>query len=331
MTTTAVEERYRIAPQLRHYEQNEPYLRPYLTFTARPNLRTPVFSTDAEGYRLSASPGGVVDSASWLAGGGGGLVVGGSWTFGVGATADAATLPSQLAFLTGTPQLNLGICTSNSLQNLISAIPFLEAATTIVYCSNATTLLTSLQTLGLNDVYGPIRFESMLAALGAGALAEMVQRALSRASDWTTKLQIPRGTRTSAEADEAELDARLEDALRRMLRDLRMLWRCRPPGARVLCCLQPFADPTARDFTPEERELHDLNAERRGAGTGLRKFVLSRWDAYRRRLEADCAAQGIPFLDLPAASFAGWSFMDEWHMTDAGYRQAAERIAGALS
>jgi hypothetical protein len=313
-----------LAPQMGDYERNEQHLRPYVTFAARPNLRSAVINTDAEGFRLSAAADGTVSSAGWLAGGGGGLVLGGSWTFGVGATCDGATVPSRLAGLSGSPQLNLGICTANTLQSLIAAIPFLEAAETIVTCNNATAVLTSLNSLGLNEIFGPIRYESMLAGLGAASIGHIAERAIGGAVDGAARLELPR--QAAPPAAGADLDARLDASLQRQVRDLRVLSRARRPGSRLLFCHQPFCDPSLRRLTPEERELFDRLAARRAPGTGLRKFVLTRWEACGRRIAAECALLGIDFLDLPADRFTGWSFLDEWHMTDHGYRQAAELI-----
>jgi lysophospholipase L1-like esterase len=36
-------------------------------------------------------------------------------------------------------------------------------------------------------------------------------------------------------------------------------------------------------------------------------------------------------MDLPAAEFEGWSFLDRVHLTDLGYQQVASRICEALS
>jgi hypothetical protein len=322
--------RYRLVPQMQVYDGNEPHLRPYVTFTARPNWRTDVLNTDGEGFRLSASPAGPIGSAGWLAAGGGGLVLGGSWAFGVGATCDEATLPSRLAFLSGTPQLNLGICTGNTLQFLIATLPFLEAASTIVVCNGLATVLVALQTLGLNEVFEPIRFESLLAGLGTAPIARVVERALTGAVDGAPALRVPRRRPAVAGAGPAELEALIEATLQRQVRDLRLLCRARLPHTRVLFCHQPVCDPADRELSPEERELFELGAARRMVGSGIREHVQERWDAYGSRLAAECAALSVGFLDLRARLFTGWSFIDEFHMTDHGYRQAAELVWKAL-
>lgn len=314
-----VEERYRRAPQLREYDRNDVHLRPYVTFAARPHLRTPVFSTDADGFRVSTSPSGDVDTGGWVAGGGGGLVLGGSFTFGVGATRDGATLPSRLAALLGTPQLNLGICAGNSTQELISAIPFLELARTVCVCGGANTILAALQSAGLNETYGPLFFEVALARLGAAPVG-----GLGPASGRTGP------ARPAPARRRLDMEGRLEAGLRRQVRDLRILSRALPDGSRLLFCLQPFAVPPLRDLVPEERELHDLHAAQQGWWLAIRDFLAARWESCGRRLAADCAGLGVSFLDLAADRFTGWSFLDSVHMTDAGYQQAAALVAEAL-
>jgi hypothetical protein len=322
--------RHRLVPQMSVYDDNQPYLRPYVTFTARPSWRSAVLNTDAEGFRLSASPAGPIDAAGWLGGGGGGLMLGGSWTFGVGATCDAATLPSRVALLSGTPQLNLGICAGNTLQSLIAAIPFLEAATTIVVGNSMATLLTAIQTLGLNGIFAPLRFESLLAGLGAAPIARVVEQALTGVVDGAPRLRVPRRTPAAAGAGPDQMAALIEAALLRQVRDLRILCRAKSSHTRVLVCHQPVCDPSSRELAPEERELHDLGAARRMVGRSLREHVHARWEGYGRRIAAECSALSVRFLDLHAQRFTGWSFVDEYHMTDDGYRQAAELVCEAL-
>jgi hypothetical protein len=321
-----LEERYRLAPQLREYDRSEPFLRPYLTFSARPMIRSSVLNTDAEGFRVSSSPAGPVDSARWLEGGGGGLVLGGSFTFGIGATCDAATVPSQLASLLGTAQLNVGVCAGNSLQELIAALPFLHATTTVVVCGGVNTILAGLQSLGLNETFGPLFFESALAGLGTAPIGRMLQLATGAAR--SDRMRPPRVPPRSG--DGAGLEERLDRALGRLLRDVRVLSRASRDGARVLFCLQPFASPALRELRPEERRLLEVNARQEGAWSAMRDFMTAHWEWSARRLSADCSTLGVQFLDLSARRFTGWSFLDHVHMTDDGYRQVAELVAEAL-
>jgi hypothetical protein len=352
------ERRYQLVPQFEQYDANELYLRPYLTFGSRPGIDGPWFRTDALGYRLSTSPRGDIDCDRWLELGGGGIMLGGSYVFGVGATGDGATLPSRLADLSGVPQLNLGIYAGNSLQELIAAVPFLHAASTVLVCSGINNVFAALQSLGHNERYGPLFLEGALATLGRAPIADLAATvkpargqpdagsvgadagsvgadagsvgANGGADGADRRAAEAAAVRPSAVLTDEELSARMSAALDRQLRDLGVLAGAVRGRTRVLFCLQPFADPVLREPVPEERELFDLHQQRQGEWTRPRDFVATHWDGYARRAAEGCARLGVDFLDLPARRFTGWSFYDRVHMTDHGYRQAAEIIWEAL-
>ncbi|MEH1015951.1 hypothetical protein V6U90_22930 [Micromonospora sp. CPCC 206060] len=319
--------RYRLVPQFAQYDANELFLRPYVTFLSRPGIDNPVFHTDAVGFRLSDSPAGTVDTARWQELGGGGLVLGGSFVFGVGASSDATTLPSQLAHLSGMPQLNLGIYAGNSLQELIAAVPFLAQASTVVVASGINNVFASLQSLGYNELYGPLFFEGALATLGRTPIVD-----LTAAVDGAGPAGVDdraahaAGQVLPSAVDHDDLAARMAAARDRQLRDLRILANAVRDDARVLFCLQPFADPVLREPTEPERELLSLHQERQGPWLTARNHVAANWDGYAGQLAEGCKHLGVDFLELPARQFTGWSFYDRVHMTDHGYRQVAETI-----
>ncbi|MEV0730749.1 SGNH/GDSL hydrolase family protein [Polymorphospora sp. NPDC050346] len=318
--------RYELVPQFEQYDANELFLRPYVTFVSRPGIDNPVFRTDRLGYRLSDSGQGPVDSDRWRDLDGG-IVLGGSFVFGVGASGDGTTLPSRLAHRSGVPYLNLGIYAGNSLQELVAAVPFLAAARSVLICSGINNVFASLQSLGHNEVYGPLFFEGALATLGRTPIVDLAAAVAEpgrgipdqRAAD--TAGQVLPSTDTGD-----HLAARMTAALDRQLRDLRIIAGAARPDARVLFCLQPFADPVLRTPTPPERELFDLARERQGPWLTARDYVAANWDAYADRMAAGCAELGVDFVDLTARRFTGWSFYDRVHMTDHGYQQAADII-----
>ena len=79
-------ERYARVPCMRAYDALEPHLLPNLGLASARHLRTPVVTTDGEGLRRTPGPDGdLVDTATprhLLAG----VLVGASFTFGVGAS-----------------------------------------------------------------------------------------------------------------------------------------------------------------------------------------------------------------------------------------------------
>jgi hypothetical protein len=320
-------DRYRLLPQLRDYDAVGPYPRPYTVFGARSCASTDVVSTDALGYRRSRSAAcGVVDTGNW-AQVGGGLVVGGSFVFGVGATADAHSIPSLLAGSTGAAQLNLGIVGANAAQELISALPFLDSARTVAVCTGFNTAYASLQSLGLNEVYGPLFFEGAIADRGADRLTPSPD-GIPPMRNEVRPAAVPSG----GELTERDMAVRLDAAASRQLRALATFAAVCRDRARLLFCLQPLADPELRDLVPQEAELFDALRSRRYASPwqGVTGFLAANWCHYRDRLAAGCAELSVDFVDLAADRFAGWSFVDRVHMTDLGYRQAAELIGEAL-
>ncbi|WP_131743248.1 hypothetical protein [Actinomadura roseirufa] len=303
----------------------ELYPHPFLGFTLAPGHRSDVINIDDEGFRLSASPFGTVDSTSWLADGGGGIILGNSVALGLAATADRFTPASHLAELTGTRWLNLGLCASISLQELVAAAPFLHAASSVAILGGGTDLVNLLGSMTPDGLYGTISYERTfndvnqvpvfdLAALAAGkAVPDMDERRLA-----------PRATRPW---DLAEVETRMREAARRRLRDLRTLARAAGDGTRIALCLQPLATPRTRDLTPGERERFDFDVPVFGI---LHSTIEKYWDAYAALLAEGCAEIGVSFLNMAADRFEGDAFADIVHPHDDGNRQAAHMIRRAL-
>ncbi|MEV0177627.1 hypothetical protein AB0I00_41870 [Streptomyces sp. NPDC050803] len=317
-----VAERHRRWPDLAEYDVNL-YPHPYVVHTYRPGSSSRVYSIDQEGFRLSTSPQGPVDSTSWLAGGGG-LVVGASTAFGVGASSDAATLPSRLAEVTGVPQLNLGVPGGNSMQQLHALMPFLHAASTVVVFSGWTSLLAQLRTKKPNGVFGATFFERIFRVVETEPLFNIAELITGTR---TAEQVAPPAPRTEGAPVEAESLAGMEAALRHQLRDLALLARAVPDSAQLVFCLQPLADPLTRDLVAEEQESFDYQLPVFGP---FREFVAKHWESYSRQFAAGCAEIGVRFVDVSADRFEGWSFYDATHLTDHGYQQAAGFVTEAL-
>jgi hypothetical protein len=318
-----VAERHRRWPDLAEYDVNL-YPHPYLAHTYRPGSSTRLFTIDDEGFRISTSPKGNVDSASWVTHGGGGLVVGASTAFGVGASSDAATLPSQLASLTGVPQLNLGIPGGNSMQQLHALFPFLHAASSVVVFSGWTSLLAQLRTKKPEGPFGATFFERIFRVVETEPLFNIAE--LITGARTAEQVAVP-PVRTEGEPVEEESLLRMKAALAHQLRDLALLARAVPDSGKLVFCLQPLADPMTRDLVAEEQESFDYQLPVFGP---FREFVAKNWEYYSGQLAAGCAEIGIEYVDVSADRFEGWSFYDATHLTDHGYRQAAEIVSNAL-
>lgn len=301
------------------------YPHPFLGFTLPPGHRSEMINIDDEGFRLSASPFGMVDSAGWLAAGGGGIVLGNSVALGLAASSDRFTPASHLAFLTGTRQLNLGLCAAISLQEVIAAAPFLHAASTVVIIGGGTDLVNLLGSLTPDGVFGTISYERTFHDINQIPVFDLAPLAAGKAvPDLQARRLAPKSTRAW---DLSEAPGRVAETARRRLRDLSLLARAAAEGTRIVFCLQPLATSRTREFTPEEKKRFDFDTPVFGM---LHSTLEKSWDAYADLLATGCAEVGVSFLNMSADRFEGDAFADIVHPHDDGNLQAARMIQQAL-
>jgi hypothetical protein len=122
------------------------------------------------------------------------------------------------------------------------------------------------------------------------------------------------------------------EAAQRQLRDLRLLRRLVPDGARVVFALQPLALYVEKELSREETELFEaLDVLQPRRWPQLKRLLETRWRGYAEALERGCAEAGVPFVDLSRAPYEGWCFVDRVHMTDHGHDLAAAMLAEVLA
>ncbi|MGC5021033.1 phosphopantetheine-binding protein [Micromonospora sp. DT47] len=301
------------------------YLHPFLGFTLAPGLRTEAINTDEESFRLSDSPFGTVDSESWLATGGGGILLGNSVAFSLAASSDSTTMASYLAHATGSRQLNLGLCAAVSLQELVVAVPFLHAASTITVVGGGPDFVNLIGSLAPAGQFGTVSYERTFDDLTHVPMFDLAALAAGKPVPDLEQLRRPR--RTAPAWDLAEVGSRMALAAQRRLRDLAVLARAARDDARIVFCLQPLASTRTRQITPEEQARYDFAAPVFGM---LHSAIEEHWDAYADLFAKGCAELGVTFVNLAADRFEGDSFADTVHFTDHGNRQAAEVIRRAL-
>lgn len=303
------------------------FVHPNLGFSLARGHRSDFVNTDSEGFRLSDSPLGTVDSGSWLAAGGGGLVIGNSTAFGMATSGDSGTVASRLAALTGGRELNLGLVAGNSLQELIAAQPFLRSASTVVVFSGANDYWSMLSTRTPDSLFGPVFFEGTIAALTRVPLFDLAGLA-SGTPLHPDVAGLPRGE-VPPEPDFADARPRVHTAARRQLGNLAAMTRLIDHPTRLLFALQPFAAPTTRAITDEEQANFDFQEPIFGRPEN--SAYEEHWGLYSSLVEAGCAELGVPFVNVSADRFSGFCFADHLHLTDEGNRQAAAMIHQALA
>ena len=332
----ARERRLQIAPQLAPYDQldRDTVLWPIVTATSRPGFTSPVVTVDGRGHRVTTVDG--ESTRSDAAPEGAAFLLGGSYAFGVGATSDAGTLAAALWRRTGRPWVNLGVRAASSVQEFVTALPFLEWAATFVVCSGINNFALALAAPGLDPLFGPIFNDRRLRKLSAVPIQTLFHQASGTVGAFedaelraalVRRLTRKRRPKEPASATLVDIDEAVDNAARLQLRDLRAIRRGVPDAAQVVFALQPTALRTAKELSPEEQELFEALDVLQGRRWQQRKALFdSHWDGYAARLEEGCAALGVPFADLSRGEYTGWTFVDRGHMTDRGYEQAAALV-----
>ena len=197
-SSRSLDERYALIPHMRVYDTALPVLAPYLTTMSPAQVRTPVLNTDRYGFRISHGADGLIESDAWWSQSRRGLILGGSLTFGVGATHDRYTMASRLSALTGTAFLSLGVRAENSTQELISAIPFLAHADVVIVCSGMNNLVMVLQSIGENELSGPLFDEEQLQPLRRVPIQELASAVTGSADRLLARTLVTQLLRRSA-------------------------------------------------------------------------------------------------------------------------------------
>jgi lysophospholipase L1-like esterase len=101
------------------------------------------------------------------------------------------------------------------------------------------------------------------------------------------------------------------------------------PATRVFFALQPIAGVTKPHLTEEEKYLFELYSRTDKIWSRVVEQYAARVaKGYSQTLRQLCGDLGVPYTDLNDLDYEGWCFLDYGHMTDNGYRQVAEYLAG---
>ncbi|OIJ99890.1 Inducer of phenazine A [Streptomyces monashensis] len=280
---------------------------PYLGYFQYGNEKTPVYTTDRHGFRVTPGPGGLrATVGDDRPDGPARLLAGSSAVFGVGATGDAATITARLwtAHAPRLPWLNLSGQSHNSAQELLLFTLFqheLPPLEDIVLLSGVNNLVLSRLPEDKQGRHG--------AFFDCGPAPEAVpppEQRVAHASELTIRHLA--GWKT------------LADGL----------------GARLAFVLQSLAPWVREEPLPREKLLFDELDE----VSNFRRFhndisTMAVGRAYADRLAAGCARLGVPFLDMnvalgEAAAPEDWLFIDRVHGTDLGYDLVARQLAHHL-
>ncbi|MFI9754350.1 Inducer of phenazine A [Streptomyces collinus] len=298
--------RAEFTPHMEHYT----FLledQPYLGYFQYGNEKTPVYTTDRHGFRVTPGPAGLVASVGGdRPDGPARVLAGSSAVFGVGATGDAATISARLwnAHAPRLPWLNIAGQSHNSAQELM------------------------LFTLFLHEL-PPVEDIVLVSGVNNLVLSRLPEEKQGRHGAFfdcgTAPDVVPPPERRVAHA--AALTLRHLGAWKTLADGL---------GARLTFVLQPLAPWVREEPLPREKllfeELDEVSNFRR-FHNDISTMAVGR--AYADRLAAGCAGLHVPFLDMNVAlaDVAGpedWLFIDRVHCTDLGYDLVARQLADRL-
>jgi hypothetical protein len=321
---------------MRDYDALDPVLHPYLGFTSPHNFRSPSVSTDSAGFRISEFRGRVVSTESVPASDRFGVALGGSFTFGVGATHDRHSIVSRLGEESGMPFLNRAVRAGNSMQEFLAALPVLDRAERVVVCTGVNNLALAFWSSRTYDGLGPLFYDEAIALLAGRRLDE-----LATALAGTSLREMLKGGLAGARVrdrpggpprPQLDFEAVTSSAADRHLRDLSLVAAAIRSATTLIFVVQPFADPSLRELHVHERDLVRRVDDRTPDWWGSTvEFVERQWDSYVAKLQSGCDRLGVQCGVLHPSEFEGWSYVDRAHMNDNGQHQAACKIVEMMS
>jgi lysophospholipase L1-like esterase len=324
MSAIDKEEYYRLVPQMRTYDALASHLHPFLGHCQQRRFSSEVVNTDDEGFRLAHDRAGSLDSSNWGGRQRRGILLGGSFGFSVGATADRHSLASQLSARCGVSLLNLSVRSSTSIQELIATLPFIGTAELVIVCWGYNDLVFSLLQAAPLGPFGPVQWSEVLDVASRIRINDL------RSSRWSEVLgalqSAQRVKPVGVETEQAIVTA--TGLQKRTLRQLQQL----AGSAKLLFVVQPFLPAAGKTLHPTEQALIDgISRRRTQRALAAVQETASAWDRTVSATLEFCAASGIAHLDLNSTVFSEWCFIDEVHMTDRGYALCADAIADRLA
>jgi hypothetical protein len=316
-----VDKRDELTPHMRSYEEcfsDRGAIRwlPYLMYFHPVDYSSSVVNTDSLGFRLSVHEGKPLGVDQWRSYGAVNVLGGSSTSFGIGASCDAATLPSRLNFHSGeegAPWVNMGGRSHNSAQELLLHALYRHRLPTV----ERIVLFSGFNDLGLARLPVSRKLEG-----GAFFMCNTFFERLTEADEGlVSEDEIP------------DLAGQVEYAAALVLRHLGV-WRALAvdAGAELTFVLQPLST-WIRDLGTDEEEELFAYLDARGDfgdtyGEILRPEVGRR---YSQLLRDGCERIGVEFTDMTPllASSLGptdWMFVDRIHFTDFGYDLVARLL-----
>ena len=326
----AIEQRNLIVPQMRDYDElgmRQEWV-PHLMYFHPRNVALKSVSTDQLGFRNTTGSKPGAPKA---------LLVGGSSVFGIGATSDAATIPSLLNATTKYNWHNFGGRAFNSTQEAIlvhlSNIKKIDGP--IVVMSGINNLTRSILSGGFSRMFGAFFQQSHFsqrmatATLGNRDLAKQLFNGLGKKFGIINKSDKPKALTTASKADSYSA---MLTVFERDCEYFQMLAKHHTTSASFV--LQPFIPWMNKSLTAQETELFKLLDQEAEDFSPILGELAEHKLKFTQDMQAICAKTGLKFADLNESlelQQSEWLFVDRAHFTDLGNSVVAQSIVQYLS
>jgi lysophospholipase L1-like esterase len=339
---TVTSARAELTPQMLQYaekfdDRGDIRWLPYLMYFHATDHRSEVVNTDSLGFRIAHGADETGSVGGRLPSGPVRLLAGSSTVFGIGATNDAATLPSRLwtAHAPSVPWLNFGGRSHNSTQELLLFVLYRHLLPRV----EDVVILSGFNDLGLARLPAWMQGDSG-AFFNCREFYEQMDalRAKHRPSGRLPRLGGRRPSPSPAPDERVpDLPEQIAHAVDLTTRHLDT-WRVLTDGmgARLTYVLQPLATWIRERPAPQERRLFAELDEISDFGRAYGDIASpDAWRAYSEALQRSCEKLGVAFLDLNpvlagAVAPEDWLFVDRIHFNDDGYDLVARLLAEAL-
>lgn len=326
-----MEDRYAFAPQMQDYDAlggNQVWI-PYLMLFTKPNSQFPSVTTDAAGIRSTIDIlGSVINIADINDKEELSVIMGGSAVFGVGATADKFTIPSNLNQITKQKWLNFGGRAFNSTQELLLLILQMpKKINKIVVMSGVNNITISFLSKNPSSFWAPFYDQEIfLKTMEAPAFGHLgVRKSFAIFLREFYKF-FKSGDSYSSYGDNFEIN--YSNTLKHFQRDLAALKIIGAGmGVPVYFALQPVVTWIEKELSEEEVRIFEILDNLPGSNwIILQNELRSVRNRYFMDLDQICRAEGVPFYNMNLdGEFAKneWLFVDRVHMNDRGNMLAA--------
>ena len=342
---------YKLAPQMRIYDNFSHEWKPFIMYSNKKNLRTKVVNTDNLGLRFNSLNNNnlisIFDQKNTNQKFG--LIVGSSTAFGLGCSEDDQTISSKLSKLTGTLFFNLGVSAFSGFQEVIlhqSLINKVSKAKHIFIFSGLNDLFMQEYISKYDDELGPYFYSNQFkSGMHDSVLSKkrkiakfLFSSLLDENTDWQhiSKKELIENMFKRKIIFKNDRKLNPTDLKNFILRNLTYWSNIQKVyKTKIKYILQPFPAWCKKNLTQEEREIFEELDKNNLKVFKVIKSLENYYTEYKKILSECCDISGIEFIDSNDyfknnVNSEDWCFLDRAHLTDKGNQHISDFMFSIL-